>query len=398
MLRITKLPVPPEEYCTEILDDLEPCVDEHPMMGFDECCFTNGLLSYYKPKNVLEIGVNFGEGSAQILHAIRSTPNAKLTSIDLMEYGRYTAATNERTGEKCVHTSDKPIGNFALTHPDLPLDCWTLITGKDPSEVISELGDKMGKFDFLVLDTAHFHPIESLNFLCVLPYLIDGAIVVLHDILLWTHFNPPKAYACRHLFSSVAAERIQLKKSLYQNIGAFQITPDTRKYIQNVFESLLLPWEIDPRSIRMDSILSVLSEHYADKELIALKKALQLNTNYYATGKADWSCWHSEVIEFLILHLSAETIFYGAGRGMTGFLKYCKSKGITFVSPIWDIAADNIKEICGHKVDTPDISSPGDGKTLVITIEDEAIRKEVRRQFSALGYTVKDAHARESCV
>lgn len=43
---------------------------------------------------------------------------------------------------------------------------WKLIVGKDPSEVMEYI---VIKFDFLVLDTAHTHPIESMNFLSVLP-------------------------------------------------------------------------------------------------------------------------------------------------------------------------------------------------------------------------------------
>jgi cellulose biosynthesis protein BcsQ len=43
---------------------------------------------------------------------------------------------------------------------------WELIRGKDPSEVMESIGKK---FDFAVIDTAHLHPVETLNFLCVLP-------------------------------------------------------------------------------------------------------------------------------------------------------------------------------------------------------------------------------------
>lgn len=388
MTRITKLPVPPEEYKKEILERLNPRVDAHPMMGFDERYFLNGLLAYYQPTNVLELGVNFGEGSAQILHSIRHTPGSKLTSIDLAQYGCYTEVINERTGEKRVQISDEPVGNFALTHPDLPLDRWTLVTGKDPSEVIADLANTAMGYDFLVLDTAHLHPIESLNFLSVLPYLRDGAIVVLHDIMLFTFFAPPRAFACRALFASVVAERIQLNFGL-SNIGAFQINGDTRKYIQNVFEALLFPWEIAPSETRTDAIMKLVAEHYTKEEVRLLGRALDINKYYYGTGKVEWICTGGPLTEFFLSELSEKTIFYGAGRNLTACLQYCQRKGIVFDAEIWDIAAGTMNQVLGHVVTVPDFKSSGIGKTLIITIDDKRIREEVRVQFERLGYTVK---------
>ncbi|GHU41379.1 hypothetical protein FACS1894111_03580 [Clostridia bacterium] len=388
MIKISELPIPPEEYQKEIVESLNPRISEHPMMSPDERYFLNGLLAYYKPTNVLELGVNFGEGSAQILHNIRNTPEAKLTSIDLAEFAFYNEIIDEKKNTKRGVISDEPIGKFAFTHPDLPLDKWTLVTGKDPSEVIAGLDNSKDGYDFLVLDTAHLHPIELLNFLCVLPYLRDGAIVVLHDITLFALYIPPYAFACRQLFGAVVAERIQLN-SRFSNIGAFQVSADTRKYIQNVFESLVLPWEIDPRNVRTSAIATLLNEHYALKELSVFREALRLNMHYYVSGKIEWHCWENMRTELFVSHLFGQTIYYGAGRNMADCLEYCKQNDIVFEAPIWDIAADKIGEICGHRVTVPDYSSSGIKKTLIITIWDEQIRETVRVQFEKLGYTVK---------
>ena len=43
------------------------------------------------------------------------------------------------------------------------------------------------KFDFIFLDTAHSAPGEILNFIELLPFLNENAILVLHEIL-W-HFR-----------------------------------------------------------------------------------------------------------------------------------------------------------------------------------------------------------------
>ena len=44
------------------------------------------------------------------------------------------------------------------------------------------------KFDFLFSDTAHVTPGELINFIEVLPFLKEKAIVVIHDIL-WQFGN-----------------------------------------------------------------------------------------------------------------------------------------------------------------------------------------------------------------
>ena len=66
-------------------------------MWRNERRFVNGLIRYFKPKNILEIGVNIGEGSATILNAAKDY-GAKLTSID--------KAVN------CLYEPEKPIGYF----------------------------------------------------------------------------------------------------------------------------------------------------------------------------------------------------------------------------------------------------------------------------------------------
>lgn len=388
MLRISELHIPPEEYKREILDALNPSVDKHPMMSLEERYFLNGLIAYYKPKNVLEIGVNFGEGSAEILHCIKDTEGARLTSIDLATNALYYEGTDEATGEERVVESSEPIGNFALTHSDLPLDRWTLITGSDPSEVIEDLDNSKEGYDFVVLDTAHLHPVESLNFLCILPYLRNGAIVVLHDITLYTTVEPPRKFANRTLFTGIVAERISINLNR-PNIGAFQVTEDCRKYIQGVFEGLYFPWELDPRQIRMDAIYNLIAKHYSDKETLILKRVWDINQFYFCTGKVEWEGACSALTRYLITSLGENTVFYGAGRNMAVCLEYCSSKGIAFPCPIWDKSSKQINELFGYPITEPDVTSSGKGKTLVITIDNNDVRDAVRRQFEELGYCVK---------
>ena len=57
---------------------------------------------------------------------------------------------------------------------------WKLFTGEQSHKFLVKL--KL-KFDFLLLDTAHFSPGELINIIEVLPFLEEKAIIVLHDIM-----------------------------------------------------------------------------------------------------------------------------------------------------------------------------------------------------------------------
>ena len=68
----------------------------------------------------------------------------------------------------------------------------------------------------------------------------------------------------------------------------------------------------------------MLEQHYADDELIVLKKAVRDNEYYYKAFKAEYFCTQSEHIEFFISQISSSTVYYGAGRNMAECLEYCK--------------------------------------------------------------------------
>ena len=61
------------------------------------------------------------------------------------------------------------------------IDRWSLKYGRDVSAYLEDIG---GNIDFCVLDIVHCVPGEVLNFLCILPYLKNGATVVIDDLLI----------------------------------------------------------------------------------------------------------------------------------------------------------------------------------------------------------------------
>lgn len=105
--------------------------------------------------------------------------------------------------------------------------------GRLAVERMAEIG---GDIDVLILDTVHALPGELLDFLALIPYLRDGAIVVLHDLA--NNFRPTdrslytdRATATKNLFDSVVAEDKYLvrdpsvpERGGFPNIGAFRIS------------------------------------------------------------------------------------------------------------------------------------------------------------------------------
>ncbi len=230
-------PIQFEECERERLDEIYDNVAPYSEMQKNEKYFLNGIIRYFKPAKILEVGVASGGGSAIILNAIKDIPGAKLISVDYCEK-YYGGNTDKLSGylvdEKFSHLKDK----------------WTVYRGGDISRFIEKVG---GDIDMLVLDTAHIHPWETLNFLCILPFMkLNASWVVLHDINLQCVEERDEDLACRYLFSHVVSDEKIMPVSDYDfyfaNIGAFRVVDDTVKYVRNLFESLLITWDALPGS------------------------------------------------------------------------------------------------------------------------------------------------------
>ena len=324
--QLSNLPDLPENIDTEMFNAIPPETYEFMEMATPEKKFLFGLVRHFKPKNILEIGVSSGGGSGLMLQAMKDMKESTLTSIDKTEYAyRYP---------------DKPVGFVALrenaNHPQ-----WTLITGKDPSEVIENLNKK---FDFAVIDTAHVHPIETLNFLSVLPFLQDGAIVVLHDLSLYMDQFPDLfsfrrfSLATKFLFNSVASEKITISsndkeyisKYILPNIGAFQITSDTWKYIDGVFHSLTIPWLFFPDNDTLDSIRNIVKNHYAQPKVALFDDAIK--ANYYLKAKKMES---TVDLSGVLQRYKGKYILFGQ-KNAENYIKMIKAIGFDLPLEIWD--------------------------------------------------------------
>jgi predicted O-methyltransferase YrrM len=329
--------------------------------------FIRSLIKFYNPINVLEIGVARGGGSCNILSVL--APEGKLVSIDILKE------------EFHVDGRTEPIGYLVYAQfPDIDIKRYHLITERDPFDVLDDANNNNQLFDFVVIDSAHFHPVETLNFLASLPHVKDGAIVILHDLTNYVYYpneTKPTQYASRLLFSCVVADKIVPSipdRYGIPNIGAFQIIPDTRKYLRNLFELLLFPWH----SICLPSnVANYIKKHYGESNFEIFNKAIEINEYIHLKLKID--------LRNILAAFVNNLIFYGAGTNMTEILNIASD--LPYV--IWDINANDIKEIKGHKVVLPDfVSKPKYGQVLAVTIGDLCEYSKIKSQFEVLGYQV----------
>ena len=238
--------------------------------------FINGIIRKFKPKRCLEIGVANGGSAIIILNAIKDIKNSFLISLDLNTESYYNNTL--KTGQ-----------NVFEYFPELTKN-WKLFTGRQSHIFLDEL--KL-KFDFLLLDTAHFSPGELINIIEVLPFLEEKAIIILHDIFYHLpsnnyfvpterKFHPSNIF----LMSSLFGDKIIINNNEHlSNIGAIRLYSNQYKYYLNYFLLLLSPWEYFPSENHIDE-LRVFIKNYYKKEIylklfnIAVKENFMYVNNF----------------------------------------------------------------------------------------------------------------------
>lgn len=245
-----------------------PRQDEIEMSEF-ESAFLCGLLKKFRPKKILEVGVAAGGTTAIILNCLEKIGQEySMTSVDIST----TVWKDPQNKAGYLATSIK--NNLKFGKHEFYL-------GTTLPFVIDEVGVDI---DFLILDTTHSMPGESLDFLVALPYLKENAVVCMHDVSL-NHSNVQAihAHATTVLFSAVTADKM-LNLIMnddfsfsYPNIAAFQINSDTMKNIENVFLDLILRWRYLPSNKDLKGYAEMLARHYSQDLYAIFMQALMMN-------------------------------------------------------------------------------------------------------------------------
>lgn len=254
-------------------------------MSFTDRSFLNGIIRKLKPNKILEIGLVAGGSSAIILNAIKDFENSTLYSIDYNT--KYYQDNSKNTGF---------IVNDYL--PELK-NKWNLYTGGVSAKFIEDIGNNI---DVCLLDTMHCNPGEILDFLTVLPYLKENAILILHDTLLYA--MEPYIYNFRYgcttngtLFSAIKGKKIHPNEGHFGNfgnIGAIILDSDIKDRVFDYIYLLTLPWSYLPTDLDIMYFQKLFSKNYDakineyfngivlgnSKNFIEMRKTNELNNSF----------------------------------------------------------------------------------------------------------------------
>lgn len=299
------------EYYDKPADIMDKMETPYVEMSKKEHGFISGLIRDHRPKKVLEVGVAGGGTTAVIMNCLNEfCPDARMYSVDI--------------NEECYKRDGKQTG-FQLNEirEHLPnIENHKFLLGKELPCVIEQIGSNI---DFLVLDTVHIMLGEFLDFLCALPFLKNGAIVVLHDVSEHCRVNSPYSYCTRLLLCSVTAEKYYNLDEAddirgFFNIAAFKIDQATRNEIENVISALSVTWQYMPPESMIENYYAVYRKYYTKEYLLLIQKIVQRYRyieEFAGVRKAllkELDCYDNIYI-------------YGAGYNGKKLQKYLKRKG-----------------------------------------------------------------------
>ncbi|WIH87735.1 class I SAM-dependent methyltransferase [Brachyspira pilosicoli] len=243
----------PDKFENFLLDDINYFLEGKSEMSHSDRCFLNGIIRQLKPNKILEVGVAAGGSSAIILNAIKDIENSKLYSVD------YNINYYKDNSKKSGFIVEEYL-------PQL-ISKWELYTGGVVANFLDDIGHDI---DLCLIDTMHINPGEFLDFLAVLPYLKENAVIILHDTGLYG-MNPnkyPHRYNCVTngiLFSTLKGKKIFPNDFIFGNfgnIGAVILDSDIKNRIIDYFYLLTLPWSYLPSDKDILSFQKLFQKHY----------------------------------------------------------------------------------------------------------------------------------------
>ena len=256
------------EVFEEPIGILKSLSDSSAEMTEWQLAFSCGLVKEYTPKKIVEVGTAAGGTTAVLLNCIHMLGlETEVFSIDLSD--KYYRDPSKRSGylaEECKGLLKNPL-------------CHKMCVGILP-DFLEEIG---ADIDFIILDTMHCMPGELLDFLACLPMLKNGAVVIMHDIILNHLGEDLGAFATKVLLTAAVGDKIESKGDsvgyLSPGIGAFKVTEDTRKYIKDVFSALTITWRYIPDEDQIEKYRNIFSNYYGSDCMEKFEDAVNMNKN-----------------------------------------------------------------------------------------------------------------------
>ena len=225
--------------------------------------FINGIIRKYKPKKLVEIGVLLGGSSIIMLNAIKDIENSKLYSIEISN-----------------HNS---IGKCAYEHFPNLINKWKLFKGDITVNFIEKIGNNI---DLAMIDTSHFEPGEILDFLMILPFLKEGAIIIFHDIdhqITHSHGKDMRnEWAPYLIFNLIRGEKYlpSGKGILNKDIGAIKLENNQKRFIHDYCRALGGQWQYFPSEKNIEDTIKFFEKYYDTYCLTIFQESVKFNRQF----------------------------------------------------------------------------------------------------------------------
>ena len=228
--------------------------------------FLNGIIRKFKPHKFLEVGVHRGGSSIIILNAMKDIKDSKLYSIDL---------NDKKNIGYCVHKY----------FPELSKK-WKLFKGNIATEFLEEIGKNI---DMAFIDTAHYEPGEILDFLIILPFLRENAVVIFHDIANQiTISKNRREWAPYIIFNGIRGRNFFPSGNflIKNDIGAKQLEKKKKKYYHDYFRLLGGQWQYFPKETHIIQIRNFFKKYYDEDCLTMFEEASSFNRIFVKNNPA----------------------------------------------------------------------------------------------------------------
>ena len=149
------------------------------------------------------------------------------------------------------------------------------------SEFIEIIGNEI---DFVYIDTVHTTPGEMLNWLEVLPFLKDEAIVVLHDtFFMYVNNRIVKRiinFSNNQMLCYIRGKLIlpsYSKNTFARNIGALKLLKNQENYYYQYFLALGTQWQYLPPDRELDVLKKFFIKYYGETYTNIYNDAVEKN-------------------------------------------------------------------------------------------------------------------------
>lgn len=254
-----------DKYETHIFNDIKYELQKYDcsLMWGNQREFINGIVRKFKPKKLLELGVLHGGSSIIILNAIKDIKNSILYSIDAWD--------------------DEKIGSCLFNHFPYLKNKWKLFKGDIAAKYIQKIGHNI---DLAMLDTSHFEPGEILDFLMILPFLKEEAIVIFHDIDHQITHSSGKdmryEWAPYIIFNIIRGEKFRPSGEgiLNKDIGAIKLEKNQKRFVHDYCRALGGQWQYFPPENQIITIINFFKKFYDKECLTILKESIEFNRQF----------------------------------------------------------------------------------------------------------------------